>query len=159
MRQPVLIAVALALLAAAPLHALAETGTAFERRIERLVATPTPIGPLLLFSDRAAWRVDVPPSAVVLVEARGSDSAPFSFRAERLDEAGSAIAYPTTHAGFLLSESGAWRVAVDPLVGVKVDIRISFRGMTGGTSGGPAAFTLTDLEVDDGCLFRGVCLP
>lgn len=148
------------LLASAPLHALAETGTSFERRIERLVASPTPAGPLLLMSDRASWRVDVPPSAVVVVEARGSDSAPFSFRAERVDApSGSMVAYPTTHAGFLLSEPGAWRVSVDPLVGVKVDVRISFRGMTGGTGGGPASFTLTDLEVDKGCLFRGVCLP
>jgi hypothetical protein len=159
MRQPALVALMVLLVATAPLAALAESGTFFERRIERLVASPTPIGPLLLGSDRAAWRVDVPESAVVLIEARGTGGAPFLFRAERMDEPGSSVLFPTTHAGFLLSEPGAWRVAIDPLAGVRVDIRITFRGMTGGTGGGPASFTLTDLQLDRGCLFAGVCLP
>ena len=149
--EPLLVVVLLLAVASAP--ALAETGTAFDRHIERMFALPTPVGPFLLMSDRAAWRVDVPTSAIVSVEAEGSASAPFIFRVERLDEAGSSLVVPTTHAGYVMSEPGAWRVSVDPVAGVEVDITIRFRSANG------ASFTLTDLELDRGCLFPAVCLP
>lgn len=151
--QPAALAAFLVLVVLAPVGVHAASGTAFDRHIERLVASPTPVGPLLLASDRAAWLVEVPGSAIVSVEAEGTTSAPFLFRAERVGERGSSFVLPTTHAGFLLSEAGAWRVSVDPLAGVQVDITVKFRSQTG------ASFTLTDLELDRGCLFPAVCLP
>lgn len=147
---------AIALLVSVP--ALAETGTAFERHVERLVATPTPLGPLLLAADSASWRVEVPASAVVVVEAQGDAAAPFLLRASREGAAQDALALPTTHAAFLLSAPGAWVVTVDPLAGVAVDIRVTFRGHVADVGGAPAAFTLTDVDDERRCVVPGVCL-
>lgn len=135
----------------------ADVGPVFTRHVERLVATPTPLGPALLLSDAAAWRVDVPSEGVVVVEAHGSTSAPFYLRANR---SLSNVALPLSHQSILLHEPGAWRVEVDPAAGVVVDITVTFRGHVGrdGT-GKPLAFTLTDLESGDGCVVVGVCLP
>lgn len=147
---------AIALLVSVP--ALAETGTSFERHVERLVATPTPLGPLLLAGDSASWRVEVPAEAVVVVEAAGELPAPFLLRAAREGAAQDALALPATHAGFLLSTPGAWVVTIDPLAGVAVDIRVTFRGHVADDGGAPAAFTLTDIEDARACIVPGVCL-
>lgn len=134
-----------------------EVGTVFERRIERLVATPTPLGPALLLSDAAAWRIDVPASGVVLVEAHGSDTAPFYLRANR---SLSQVVLPASDQAILLHQPGAWRVEVDPALGAAVDIRVTFRGFVGAEGQGtPLAFRITDLETGDGCVVPGVCLP
>lgn len=147
---------AIALLVSVP--ALAQTGTSFERHVERLVASPTPLGPLLVASDSAAWRVDVPAEAIVVVVAEGDPATPFLLRAAREGAAQDALALPTTHAGFVLSQPGAWRVTVDPLAGVAVDIRVSFRGHVADDGGAPAAFTLTDVDDARGCIVPGVCV-
>ena len=158
--QRAFVLLALALLAAPALVAdgPSETGVRFDKRIERLVATPTPFGPLLALGDAAVWRVDVPSSAVVLVEAWGNDTAPFHFRFERTGSAPSTFFVPTTHAGAILT-SGSWRVTVDPAAGVAVDIHVSFRGQAGGAGGGATPFTLTQIANDNPCLFPSVCLP
>ena len=149
--------VAVALLVAG--GALAETGSRFERHVERLVATPTPLGPVLLAGDEAAWRVDVPAQAVVLVEASGERTEPFLLRATREGAAQSSLALPTTHAGFLLGTPGAWIVSVDPLAGVAVDIHVLFEGYVADAPGAPAGFTLTDAERSPLCVVPGACLP
>lgn len=144
---------------AAPTLAAPETGSAFERSIERLVATPTPVGPLLLGSDQSTWRVDVPLGAIVTVEANGTPTAPFYLRARTMGAAESSFALPTSHAGFFLAGPESWQVSVDPVAGVAVDITIRFRGHVGDATGAPALFTLTPITIERGCLFPSVCLP
>lgn len=148
--------VVIALVACAP--ALAESGTHFERHVERLVATPSPVGPVILLADDASWRLDVPTEAIVIVEAEGDAASPFLLRAAREGAAQDALTLPTSHAAFLLSTPGAWIVTVDPLAGVAVDIRVTFRGQVADDGGAPAAFTLTDVEDRRTCVVPGVCL-
>lgn len=136
-----------------------ETGSSFEKRVKRTFASPTPFGPILALGDSTVWRVDVPTSAVVLVEAWGNETAPFYFRVERMGSAPSSFFVPTTHAGAILSVPGAWRVTIDPAAGAMVDITVRFAGQTGGPGGAPHAFTLTRIANDNPCLLPGVCLP
>lgn len=135
-----------------------ESGAHFEKRVQRLFASPTPIGPILIANDAVVWRVDVPVSAVVLVQAQGSDTAPFHFRFERMGAAPSSLFVPTTHAGALLGGPGAWRVTIDPAAGVLVDVKVRFVGQAGGPGGAPHAFTLTRIDNDNPCLLPTVCL-
>lgn len=152
------IALALALMLSAPAVAAPVTSTFVERHVERLVARPTPIGPLTLGSDEASWRVSVPQHAIVVVEAVGNKTEPFILRAGRVGAAEDAMILPTTHAGFVLSTPGDWRVRVDPLAGVAVDIVVTFRGHVADGDGGPASFTLDDEPANPLCLFGSVCL-
>jgi len=161
LRQRAFVLLALVLLAApAMAEGASGTGTRFVERIERVVASPTPVRQFLLLSDAHVWRVDVPASGVVTVYAEGRESAPFWLRAERLDAGPSTALLPATRAGLILPAEGAWRVTLDPAAGVAVDISITFRGSAGGTgTGAPLPFTLTPLERGDACLFPSVCLP
>lgn len=127
-----------------------ETGDRFERRIERLVASPTPAGPLLLLSDAASWRVDVPNGALVHVEAEGSRTAPFYLRVDRMDAPPSTFPVPSSHSGYIVS-AGSWRVMVDPAAGANVDITLRMSSA--------APFTLTPIAHDRACLVASVCLP
>jgi len=145
------IAFAFALLLCAP-------ALAFERHVERLVATPTPVGPLLLARDDAGWRVEIPPETIVFVDARGDPTTPFLLRATREGATQSSLALPTTRAGFVLATPGAWIVNVDPLVGVAVDIEVHLRGYVTDEGGAPATFTLTDAPTRTDCIVPGVCL-
>lgn len=158
--QRVFVLLALALLAAPSLLAdeAGETGSRFDKKVERLVAMPTPIGPLLVLGDAAVWRVDIPASAVVLVEAWSEETSPFYYRYERMGSAPSTFFVPSTHAGSILPP-GAWRVTIDPAGGVAVDINVRFLGQTGGVGGGPNEFTLTTIANDNPCLLATVCLP
>lgn len=158
MRREVVVLVFVALLSA-PLVAQGATGAFFDRHLERLVASPTPVGAVRVASDEGSWRVDVPVHAIVAIEARSDPSTPFALRAGPYGAGQSAFVLPTTHAGFILSEPGAWRVSVDPLAGVSIDIRVTFRGHVSDVNGAPAAFTLTDLGIAPGCVVPEVCLP
>lgn len=150
---------AVALIALLALPALtAETTTHAERRVERLVATPTPLGPLRALGDEHAWRVDVPPEAVVLVEARSGANAPFTLRAHPLGTAEPAWEPPAVAAARLLGP-GSWRVAVDPAAGAAVRIDVAFRGHLVDVGGAPASFAIHALEADQGCVVPGACLP
>lgn len=152
------IALALAVMMSAPAVAAPVTATFVERHVERVVARPTPIGPITLGSDEASWRVSVPTHAIVVVEAIGNRTEPFVMRAARVGAAEDAMILPTTHAAFVLSTPGDWRVRVDPLAGIAVDIVVTFRGHVADGAGAPTSFTLTDEPADPLCIVGSVCL-
>lgn len=128
--------------------------------VQRLVGTPTPLGPATLLSDQAAWRLDAPSGAVVLVDAASGPNSPFYLRVHRIGEPEPTVSYPATQQSFLIPAGGAWRVAIDPAAGAAVEITVSFRGAyTDIDRGAAAAFTLTELEKGRGCVVPGVCLP
>lgn len=155
-------ALALIVLVLVSMPAVAEPISAsyVERHVERLVARPSPVGPVRIASDEASWRVSVPSHAVVLVEAQGAADEPFVLRA---GPAGSgsmdALVLPTTHAGFLLSTPGDWRVRVDPVAGVAVDILVTFEGRVADVDGARTAFTLDEEATSPLCVVAEVCLP
>ena len=127
------------------------TGTEFHRRVERLVASPGPVGPHDALSDQATWRVVVPPGGRVEVRAdAASDATPFHLRFEPWGARWSPSPIPSAHQSVELPP-GDWRVVVDPAAGVQVDVRVSFRG--------PVAFSLVDVAVDRPCGPAGACLP
>lgn len=153
------IALAVALLLSAPAVAAPMQGAFFERHVERMVARPTPIGPVILYSDETSWKVSVPENATVLVEAKGDRTEPFVLRAGLDGAAEDSLILPTTHAGFALSTPGDWRVRVDPLAGVAVDIVVTFRGHVSREDGVPASFTLDEATPRPYCVLGSVCLP
>lgn len=134
----------------------AEVGTAFERRIERLVGSPTPLGPARALSDQAAWNITLDDATVVWIEARAAGQSPFFLTT---DCSGTVVFGPSTHEGRLCTRPGTWRVEVDPAGGVAVDITIRFRGHVGDLDGAASAFQLTDSLADEACVVPGVCLP
>lgn len=138
---------------------LAAAGTHETRTLQRLVATPTPLGPATLLSDQAVWRVDVAEGTVVLVDASAGPNSPFYLRAHPLTSPEPTVGLPAFRQSFLLSPPGPWRVVVDPAAGAAVEITVTFRGSVSDVDGAPAAFTLTDLERGHGCVVPGVCLP
>lgn len=153
------IALAVAMLLSMPAAAVPAEGAFFERHVERLVARPTPIGPITLYSDEASWSVRVPEHAVVLVEAIGNRTEPFVLRVGMEGAAEDSLILPTTHAGFALHTPGDWRVRVDPLAGVAVDIVVRFRGHVSDDAGAPAVFTLDEAQPRLYCVLGSVCLP
>lgn len=159
LRQRVLVLLSVALLATPALATSGETGTVFERTIERIVATPTPAGPFVLASDARAWRVDVAEGRVVYVEAHGTESAPFYLHAEPMGQARAMFVPPASHAAYILGGPDPWRITVDPAVGADVRIKVRFVGVSSDVRGSPAAFTLTPIANDQGCIVPTVCLP
>lgn len=153
MRREILV-VAILLAAGAP--AMAATGVAFERHVERLVATPTPIGPVLVLSDRASWDVTLDAATILWVEAQAPDHSPFYLTT---DCGATFVTLPSSHDGRLCGKPGTWRVSVDPAGGAAVDITVRFRGHVGDLTGAPSPFTLTDVAADRGCVVLGACLP
>lgn len=154
------------LLVAVPLvvDAGSVTTTDVTRHVARTLASPTPLQPpldaLSLFSDRVAWRVDVDPSAVVVVDARSTDAAPFWLRFHPWDAPTPQSPVPGARQSPTLSGAvaQAWRVEVDPAAGVNVDVVVRFHGHVGDAGGRPWPFTLTDVRDDGGCA-QGSCLP
>lgn len=136
----------------------AEVGTAFERHVERLLGTPTPIGPVLFLSDRATWEMELDAATVVWIEADAPGSSPFYLTTSCNSLA---VLLPSTHEGRLCSKPGVWRIDVDPAGGAAVDITVRFRGHVGDLRGAPSAFRLTNASADDDarCIVPGVCLP
>ena len=156
----------LALLVALPLVASAASVTTSDvtRHVTRTLASPTPLpAPLdtvALLSDRVAWRVDVDPSAVVVVDARSSDAAPFWLRFHPWGDTTPQSPVPSSRQSPTLSGAvaTAWRVEVDPAVGANVDVVVRFHGHVGDVGGRAWPFTLTDVQNDGGCA-QGQCLP
>ena len=154
------------LLLVAPLVASAASVTTTDetRHVARAVASPTPLpaplGVVSLLSDRVVWRVDVDPSAVVVVDARSADAAPFWLRFEPWDAPTPQSPVPSSRQAPTLSGAvaQAWRVEVDPAFGVDVDVVVRFHGHVGDADGRPWPFTLTDVRNDGGCA-QGSCLP
>lgn len=137
----------------------AETATRQTRVVERLVGTPSPLGPVLVLSDQTSWRVDNAGDTVVLIDAKADPPALFYLRVHRLDEPEPVVAYPGAHLSHLISAPGSWRVVVDPAGGAAVKVTVTFRGHVTDVDGAHASFTLTDLEKAGGCVVPGVCLP
>lgn len=157
--------VALALVVLLPLVAAASVRTADEtRHVTRVLASPTPLPPPLdavaLLSDRAAWRVDVDASAVVVVDARSTEAAPFWLRFHPWGEPSPQSPLPGARQSPTLSGAlaPAWRVEVDPALGAGVDVVVRFHGHVGDATGRPWPFLLTDVEDGRGCA-QGTCLP
>lgn len=154
------IALALSLLLLAPaLHAASSTAAFHERRIDRLIATPTPAGPILLGSDEVRYRLDVPAHATVLVRADGTNTSFFHASFHRVGTATPDITFPTRHATFELPGPASWLVRIDPAGGGAFHARITFEGFVADVGGAPATFTLTDAGDDRACVVPGVCLP
>lgn len=149
-REVVLVLVLLAV----PLSA-AENATLVQRHLERVLASPLPIA-----SDQAAFHVDVPLGAVVLVDARSAPSSVFFLHFHR-DQAMDAGSPTPAFAQSALLGAGSWSVTVDPVAGALVRIDVTFRGFVSDVGGAPAAFGFYDVAIDRGCtsLQPEVCLP
>lgn len=164
--RPTTPAVALVALLVLPLLAAGATVTTTDtmRHVTRSVATPTalpdPLSAFEILSDQAAWRVDVDPSAVVRIDAQADDLAPFHLRAAPWGERAAASPVPGARQSFTLDGevSRAWRVEVDPALGVDVDVEVRFRGHLVDDDGRAWPFTLTDLPRASTCP-QGSCLP
>ena len=140
------------------LPALAAPATTQTRTVERLVAMPTPLGPVTALDDGHAWEVDVPADAQVFVKAEGQPGSLFYLRWGRPDAPDRPALAPSQEGGATLSP-GTWRVTVDPAGGAAVRILVTFTGHYGDLDGGsPAPFTLRDVKGGNPCVLPGVCL-
>ena len=150
----------LVLLLVAPTLASGATTTATmqDRVVARSLATPAPLGPILLLADDARWRVDVPAEAVVQVTARGAAGSLFLLGRHAAGAAPADPEIPTSY-GVLLLPPGSWIVRVDPFAGAPFRADVRFEGFVVDVGGAPAAFTLTDLRNDRACVLPGACLP
>lgn len=115
----------------------------FVRHVERTLASPTPLGPLTLADDTAAWRAEIPAGVVVCVHAEAATPTPFWLRAQGGDVV-LASPTPALQQGFLLPP-GAWTVTLDPAAGAKVSIDVTFEGHYVDCVSGAARFSLQDL--------------
>lgn len=155
---------ALLLLLAPLVAASAVSTTDATRLVTRTLASPTtlpaPLDAVTLLSDHAAWRVDIDPSAVVVVDARASDATPFWLRFHPWDAPTPQSPVPGARQSPTLSGAvaSAWRVEVDPALGADVRITVRFHGHVGDAAGRPWPFLLTDAESSRGCA-QGTCLP
>lgn len=131
----------------------------YVHHVDRLVATPTPAGPLTLLADDAAWRADVPAGAIVFVEAHAAPGSAFLLRCAPLGSPDTVVLPAATRQGCLLGHAGPWRVVVDPALGVATNITVTFRGAHVDIHGIPAPFGLTLLRDGPGCVVPGACLP
>jgi hypothetical protein len=156
MRWVVMAVIALA--TAAPFIAFAQTGVAFDFHVERLVATPTPVGPVLLASDAAVWNITLSDPTIVWMDVRSDPTSPFLLTMTCGDFA---VTAPTSHDVRTCSRSGSWQVQVDPVAGVAVDIVVRFRGYASDVGGGASPFFIQTVANPDPtrCVVTGVCLP
>lgn len=130
-----------------------------QRDVSRLIATPTPLGPLDAWSDVWSWRVDVPSSAVVVVEAFSGQTSAFELRFHRAGDTQTSVSTPAMHQSIQLT-NGAWIVDLDPTLGANVNIHVRFDGHVGDANGARTPFTLTDLGSAGACFMPSqVCLP
>lgn len=130
------------------------------RTVERLVATPTPFGPLTVLADDHVWEVDVDVGRVVVVDALGSPGTLFHFRYHRAGTPEPGLEAPVPSISRPLHGPGTWRVVVDPAGGVANRIDLTFRGFVGDPDGGnPAPFALRDVKGSRPCVVAGACLP
>lgn len=156
LRRVMVAAIALATASSAP--AFAQTGTAFDFHVERLVASPTPAGPVLLLSDAATWDLTLATPAIVWIDARATGGSLFLLTT---DCGPLGVSAPASHDVRICSRPGTWKIQVDPAAGVAVDILVRFRGYTHDVGGAPAAFALEGTSAPDAtrCVVTGVCLP
>lgn len=152
LRAVVLVAVLAAPVAAAP-------ASVYERHVEGVVGSPTPLGATRLLSDEARFLLDVPKDVTVFVDAVGTPTAPFYLRFHREGAGAPDLQAPSSRASLLLPGPARWVVAVDPAVGVDVDVRLRFEGHVVDVGGAAAAFVLEDAGRDRACVVPGVCLP
>lgn len=157
-KAPRAIAILLSVLALAPV-ALSDAGALHERRIDRIVATPTPLGPVLAGSDEARYLLDIPESVVVEVRAEGPAHALFYLSHHRADRATRDLALPASYQTILVPGPGQWIVRVDPAGGADFHARLVFRGYVSDVGGAPGAFDLVDAGRDGACVVAGTCLP
>lgn len=165
MRRSSLAAILVALVALPALAGAASvTATDVTRHVTGRLASPTPVptpmGDLALFSDRAVWRVEIDPLAVVVVDASANDTSPFFLRYHPWDEPSFQSPIPGSRQTPTLdgSEARAWRVEVDPAAGANVHVKVRFRGHAGSDGGAAWPFTLTDVATERPCV-RELCLP
>lgn len=149
------------LLLALPLLAsgAADTATTHTRTVDRVVAYPTPYGPVTLLDDGHVWEVDVPTGAQVFVHAKGAPGSLFYLRVHAAGAPSAPhVAAPTAEDGRTLPP-GTWRVVADPAGGAAVKIVVTFRGHWADVDAAPAPFALHDVKGGSPCLLPGVCLP
>lgn len=158
------LALVLVALLAAPLLADAEgvQGADQTRHVRRTVALPTTSTPFVIFdvlSDRVAWRVDVDPLAVVVLDARADATSPFHLRYHpwRAPTPQSPLPGPVQSVTMDGAAARSWYVEIDPAMGANVDIVARFHGHVGGDGGALWPFTLSDTQPGPGC--QDACLP
>lgn len=139
------------------LPAVAPSTTAIDFHIQRLVATPTPVGPLLVASDAVTWDLTLSDPTLVSIEVLSGQASPFILTTTC---GATVISTPSSHDGRICSRPGTWQVQVDPVAGVAVDITVRFRGHVIDIGGAASSFVITQTSGDDrGCVVPGVCLP
>jgi len=146
----------LMLLIALSVPASADFGAAFEDRILRAVASPTPAGPALALSDRHAYSITLDGVAYVEIIAQSDPSAVFYLTASCVP---GLVAAPASRQSISCSSPGTHTIEVDPAAGVAVDITVQFRGHIGSRNGDPYPFGFARTAADAGCVVPGVCLP
>ena len=153
--SPILLAVLLAL----PALAAETTGPTHTRAVDRLVAYPTPLGPVTVLDDGHVWEVDVPQGTQVFVHAKGAPGSLFYLRWSAADApAPPLLAAPAAEDAATL-RAGTWRVAVDPAGGAAVSVQLTFTGTYADLHGAPASFTVRDVKGGSPCVVPGACLP
>lgn len=137
----------------------ADVGAHFTRHVDRLVASPTPVGGLVVLGDAASYRVEVPEGVVVCVDATESGAAPFTLRAS--DGARTlASPVPTLAQSLLLPGPSTWTLQVDPAFGAEAHITLDLAGSFVDCGRTSAAFGLVDMDASSACLTEaGACLP
>lgn len=136
-----------------------ETAAVQERHVQRLVASPTPAGPLTILSDDASWRIEIPAATVVRVDAQANARGQFYLSYHRENQAEPDLTFPASRQLALLPGPGAWIVRIDPAAGAAFDARVLFEGFVGDVDGARSPFTLVDLPRERSCPIAGACLP
>lgn len=137
--------------------AAADVGAHHERRVDVLVASPTPVAGVTVLRDDAAWRVDVPEGVSVVALARAAEGAFYlTAHADGAAEPDGGLAFERRS---VTLHEGAWIVRVDPALGALARIDVTFDGAVSQHGGASANFTLTDLPRDPRCAAPGACLP
>lgn len=138
-----------------PALAVAENTAHKERRLDRLVASPTNAATL---SDQSWYRVEVENGTVVTIDATASGTSLFSLKYNKWNQPQGGSPLPSARQGALL-QAGIWSVVIDPAAGADVHITILFDGHVSDITGAPAPFALNDVAVDRACATPEVCLP
>lgn len=137
----------------------------YERRVDRVTASPGPVAGAGVLSDMSVYLVNLSagaaaPGTVVQADASSAVTTPFFLRYHRPADPPQGALLPSSQQSLLLPGPGLWYVEVDPAAGVDVHIVAVFRGFVGDPDGGaPAAFALGDVEIDRACVQPGACLP
>ena len=155
------IVIAMSLLLAAPALASETWGAHHERRVDRVVATPTPLGPFVIAtaSDETRWLVDVPAETTVFVHANGSATSVFYLAWHLEGKAPPDLRFPARAHAFTLPGPAQYIVRLDPAGGADFHARVYFDGFVTDEKGAPAGFRVVDAGNDAGCIVPGVCLP